>query len=116
MNGKVRLNKVIELLEQGKTVFGALVRNGNLDDVLELGDSDYDFCYIEMEHDGFSFIDLRNSLQHFISRKRSTRREAFSPMWSPWCAFLPTAVKVGTTSGLSNRALTPEYMGWSFPT
>ena len=79
MNGKVRLNKVIELLEQGKTVFGALVRNGNLDDVLELGDSDYDFCYIEMEHDGFSFIDLRNSLQHFMSRKRVHEKGSLQP-------------------------------------
>ena len=79
MNGRVRLNKVIELLEQGKTVFGTIVRNGNLDEIAETGDSDYDFCYIEMEHEGFSPFDLRNSVQHLINRKRVLEKGSLQP-------------------------------------
>ena len=65
------MNKVIDLLEQGDVVFcGGMVHNGNLDDVIYMADSDYDFCIIEMEHEGFSFTNLRNSVQHLLNRKR----------------------------------------------
>jgi hypothetical protein len=63
---KIRYNKVIELLEQGKPVFASgLVWNGNLDGLAFIADSDYDMVMIEMEHEGFSFRELRISLQSF---------------------------------------------------
>ena len=71
MNNRGRLNKVIDLLERRQVVFsGGMVYNGNLDDVIYMADSDYDFCIIEMEHEGFSFTNLRNSVQRLLSRKR----------------------------------------------
>ena len=71
MAEKTRYNKVIELLEEGKPVFcSGLVWNGNLDDLSFVADSDYDMVIIEMEHQGFSFNDLRISLQFLLSRKR----------------------------------------------
>jgi len=66
-----RYNKVVDLLEQGKTVFASgLVWNGNLDDLTFIADSDYDMVMIEMEHEGFSFDNLRVSLQFLLNRKR----------------------------------------------
>lgn len=71
MAAKVRYNKAIELLEQGKPVFcSGLVWNRNLEDLTFVADSAYDMVIIEMEHQGFSFDDLRVSLQFLLSRNR----------------------------------------------
>ena len=66
-----RYNKAIQLLEEGKPVFGTgLIWNGNLDDMTYFADSDYDLVMIEMEHEGLSFNNLRTSLQFLLNRKR----------------------------------------------
>ena len=71
MAGDSRYNKVIDLLEQGKPVFcSGLVWNGNLDDLIYVADADYDMVIMEMEHEGFSFNNLRTSLQFILNRKR----------------------------------------------
>ena len=71
MAGDIRYNKVIDLLEQGKPVFcSGLVWNGNLDDLIYVADADYDMVIMEMEHEGFSFNNLRTSLQFILNRKR----------------------------------------------
>ncbi len=71
MPGLTRYNKVIDLLEQGKTVFASgLVWNGNLDDLTFVADSDYDMVMIEMEHEGLFFNNLRVSLQFLLNRQR----------------------------------------------
>ncbi len=67
----IRYNKVIDLLEQGEPVFcSGLVWNGNLDDLIYVADADYDMVIMEMEHEGFSFNNLRTSLQFILNRKR----------------------------------------------
>ncbi|NQW21922.1 MAG: aldolase [SAR202 cluster bacterium] len=67
----VRYNKVIELLEQDKPVFGSgLVWNGNLEDMTYVGDAGYDMAMIEMEHLGFDFNNLRTMLQFLLNRKK----------------------------------------------
>ena len=66
-----RYSKVIQLLEEGKPVFGTgLIWNGNLDEMMYFADSDYDMVMIEMEHEGLSFNNLRASLQFLLNRKR----------------------------------------------
>ena len=71
MAGDIRYNKVIDLLEQGKPVFcSGLVWNGNLDDLIYVADADYAMVIMEMEHEGFSFNNLRTSLQFILNRKR----------------------------------------------
>lgn len=68
---KPRYNKVIALLEQEQPVFcSGLVWNGNLDDLAFVADSAYDMVIVEMEHQGFSFHDLRVSLQFLMSRRK----------------------------------------------
>ncbi len=69
MPPKIRYNKIIDLLEQGKPVFAAgVVGNGNLDELTFIADSDYDAVIIETEHEGFSFHTLRVSLQFLLNR------------------------------------------------
>ena len=71
MPNKIRYNKVIDLLEQGKPAFVAgVVGNGNVDELTFIGDSQYDGVIIETEHEGFSFDVLRVSLQCLLNRKR----------------------------------------------
>ncbi len=71
MAAKPRYNKIIALLEQEQPVFcSGLVWNGNLDDLAFVADSDYDMVIVEMEHQGFSFHDLRVSLQFLLSRSK----------------------------------------------
>ena len=75
-----RYNKVIDLLEQGKTVFASgLVWNGNLDDLTYVADSDYDMVMIEMEHEGLSFNNLRVSLQFLLNRQRIAEKGSVQP-------------------------------------
>ena len=70
-----RLNKVIELLEQGKVVFGGgMAWTGNIDEAMAFADMGYDFVIFEMEHEGFHLPGLRLSLQFLlIARKPHTR-------------------------------------------
>jgi 4-hydroxy-2-oxoheptanedioate aldolase len=71
MATKTRYNKAIQLLEEGKPVFGTgLIWNGNLDEMTYFADSEYDLVMIEMEHEGLSFNNLRTSLQFLLNRKR----------------------------------------------
>ncbi len=80
MPERTRYNKVIDLLEQGKTVFASgLVWNGNLDDLMFIADSDYDMVMIEMEHEGFSLNNLRVSLQFLLSRRRIAGKGDLQP-------------------------------------
>ena len=69
MPHKPRLNRLIELLEQEKPAFGTHVSNGNLDEIANATTAGYDFMFIENEHVGMDFSQLRVSLQFFLNRK-----------------------------------------------
>jgi 4-hydroxy-2-oxoheptanedioate aldolase len=89
---KIRYNKVIDLLEQGKPVFASgLVWNGNLDDLSFIADSDYDMVMIEMEHEGFSFRELRISLQFLLNRQRIARQGNVQAEVAPLVRIPPNA-------------------------
>src|SRR5947199_7378332 len=67
----MRYNKIIDLLEHGKPVFSTnTISKDSLDDLTYIAEGDYDAVIIEMEHEGFSFTTLRNSLQVLLNRKR----------------------------------------------
>ena len=70
---KVRLNKVIDLLERGQTVFSCgTIPNGNYDDILAVSRSAYDMIILETEHVGFDFPTLRHSLRYLLNRASAT--------------------------------------------
>ena len=116
MPDKVRLNKVIDLLEQGKPVFcGGMVYNGNLDDIMYMADSDYDFCIIETEHEGFSFNDLRNSVQHLLNRKRILEKGSLQPDVVPFVRIPPNARETGSNQWVIKQTLDTGVFGLVFP-
>jgi hypothetical protein len=80
MAGKVRLNKVIKLLEHGQAVFSCgTVPNGNFDKMATIGQSAYDLIIIETEHVGFDFLTLRHSLQYLLNRQRIAEKGSLQP-------------------------------------
>ena len=87
-----RLNKVIELLEQGKVVFGgAVVTPGELESTMAFADLSYDFVIFEMEHLGFDFPNLRLSLQFLLNRRRIANRASLQPDVMPFVRVPPNA-------------------------
>ena len=116
MYNGVRLNKVIDLLERRQVVFsGGMVYNGNLDDVIYMADSDFDFCIIEMEHEGFSFTDLRNSVQHMLSRKRIHEKASLQPDVVPFVRIPPNAREAGVNQWVIKQALDTGVFGLVLP-
>ena len=102
-----RYNKVIDLLEQGKTVFASgLVWNGNLDDLTFIADSDYDMVMIEMEHEGFNLNDLRVSLQFLLNRRRIAERRA--KYVGELCKNISFGARVADKSRLQTRPLVEQ--------
>jgi 4-hydroxy-2-oxoheptanedioate aldolase len=89
---KPRLNKVIELLQQGKTVFGgAMAFTGNIDDAMAFSDLGYDFVVFEMEHEGFDLNKLRLSLQFLLDRKKIATKGSLQPDTMPFVRIPPNA-------------------------
>lgn len=90
MPDKIRYNKIIDLLEQGKPAFVAgVVGNGNLDELTFIADSNYDAVIIETEHEGFSFQTLRISLQCLLNRKRIAEKGTLQPDVVPFVRIPP---------------------------
>jgi 4-hydroxy-2-oxoheptanedioate aldolase len=80
MAGNRRLNKVIELLEQGQAVFSCgTIPNGNFEEIAALGQSAYDMIILETEQVGFDFPTRRPSLQYLLSRKRIVDKGNLQP-------------------------------------
>ncbi len=116
MSPKVRLNRVVELLEQDKTVFcGGLVSNGNIDDIIYMADSDYDFAIIETEHEGFSPIALRTSVQFFLNRKRILEKGALQPDVPPFVRIPPNAREAGGNQWVIKQSLDTGVFGLVIP-
>ena len=116
MGDRVRLNKVIDLLTQDKVVFcGGMVHNGNLDEVVVMADSDYDFCMIETEHEGFSFADLRNSVQHFLNRKRILQKGSLQPDVVPFVRIPPNARESAANQWIIKQTLDAGVFGLVIP-
>ena len=91
MAHRPRLNKVIGLLEEGKPAFGTFVSNGNLDGLAYVADAGYDFVFIENEHVGMDFTDLRISLQFLLSRKRIASQGNLQADPAPFVRVAPNA-------------------------
>ena len=108
MASGVRLNKVIDLLERDQVVFSSgTIMSDNLDDIMFVADSDYDFAIIEMEHQGFDFTYLRTALQYFLNRKRLVEQDTLQPDVVPFVRIPPNAREAGGINGSSSRPWIP---------
>lgn len=65
-------SRLVQALRAGRPVFGAAVPTGDLASARRMGDSDFDFAMVDMEHEGFDFPNFGNTLQWMISRRRAT--------------------------------------------
>ncbi len=65
------MNGIIERLRRGELALGAWVEVGDYRGAREAGDSSADFAILDMEHVGFSFPDLGQTLQWMLSRRNA---------------------------------------------
>src|SRR5688500_15428035 len=65
-----RLNKVIGLIEGGRTAIGTFLPSGSIPDAVWASTSAYDFVVFEQEHDTLDLSGLRLSLQYLLDRRR----------------------------------------------
>ena len=116
MSDEVRLNKVIELLEQDKVVFSTgTIMNGNIDDITYVADSNFDMIIIETEHEGFDFGNLRVSLQYLLSRKRIAEKGNIQPDVVPFARVPPNAREVGVNQWVIKQTLDTGLFGLVVP-
>ncbi|MBI5876633.1 MAG: aldolase [Chloroflexi bacterium] len=78
-----RLNKVIEVMEQGKVAFVPLGTAGSIGEAQWFADSPYDGVIYDMEHNPYNPETLRLTLQFMLSRRQIAERgiaPAVAPM------------------------------------
>jgi 4-hydroxy-2-oxoheptanedioate aldolase len=109
-----RLNRVIDLLESGKPVFGGFAANGDVSDALEARGSNWDFVIFEMEHTGFSMLGLQKSLQYLLSRG-AVRNEGLSPALLPLVRIGPGAGEIRRNQGYVKQVLDYGVYGLVVP-
>lgn len=116
MAERVRLNKVIELLQQGQPVFSCgTVMSGNYDELQVLSRSDYDLVIVETEHQGFDFPTLRNSLQYLIDRKRTAEKGNLQPDVVPFVRVAPYTRESGHNQWVIKQTLDLGVYGLVLP-
>lgn len=79
----VRLNRTIELLEQGKPTFGIFSKDRSLDNARELAKSDLDFIIIDMEHGPFNTETLRSFLLGMTDKRALLEKGNLQPNVTP---------------------------------
>jgi 4-hydroxy-2-oxoheptanedioate aldolase len=83
MKKTMRLNRIIELLEQGKTVIGAGFHNYGIGDAIRVSRTNYDYCMWDMEHNDFDFTTLRTCLQFMLDRRQILEQNSLQPKVTP---------------------------------
>jgi len=79
----VRLNRTIELLEQGQSTFGIFSKDRSLDNARELAKSNLDFIIIDMEHAPFDTETLRSFLLGMIDKRGLLEKGNLQPNVTP---------------------------------
>jgi 4-hydroxy-2-oxoheptanedioate aldolase len=77
------LNRTIELLEQGKAVFGVFSKDRSLDNARELARSELDFILIDMEHGPFDTETLRSFLLGMTDKRAILDKGSLQPSVTP---------------------------------
>ncbi len=79
-----RLNKVIQIIEEGGVAFGPFLPAGSIADAYWITTSPYDFVVWEMEHNPYDVSDLRLSLQFMLNRKQIAESGGVAPAVVPF--------------------------------
>lgn len=110
-----RLNKVIELLEQKKPVFGSFAANADVSAAVAARESNWDFVIFEMEHTGFSMRGLQKSLQYLLSRRQIKEQDSLAPKVVPFVRVGPGAGEVARNQGYIKQVLDYGVYGLVVP-
>ena len=79
-----RLNKVIELIEQGRCAFGPFTPAGSIPDAVWIAASGFDAAVFELEHNPFDLTDLKISLQFLLDRRQILEAGTLAPAVAPF--------------------------------
>lgn len=115
MTSKTRLNKVIELLEEGKPAFGTIVNNGNIDELVRVAHAGYDFVVIENEHVGVDFGRLRISLQFLLSRNKLADQGNLQANPTPFVRISPNSEEIASNQWVIKQTLDHGPYGLVLP-
>lgn len=77
--GEVRLNRVVELLAQGKPAFGIFASNISPRGAASLASSSLDFVIIDMEHSPFDPTRLEAYLLAMVDKRRILEKKSLQP-------------------------------------
>ncbi|MBI1802161.1 MAG: aldolase [Chloroflexi bacterium] len=79
-----RLNRVIEVLEQGKIAVVPFAAVGSIPDAYWAATSPYDGVVFDLEHNPFNPGDLRLSLQFMLNRQQIVESGTLAPVVAPF--------------------------------
>ena len=74
-----RLNRVVQILEEGGVAFGTFLVPGSISDAIWASTAPYDFVSFELEHNAFDLSDLRLSLQFLLDRRQIAESGSVAP-------------------------------------
>ena len=115
MARKPRLNKIIALLEEGKPAFGTIAYNGDLDGMTYVANAGYDFIFIENEHVGLDFTNLRISLQFLLNRKKLGRPGSLQAEPTPLVRVPTNAEEIASNQWVIKQTLDHGVYGIVLP-
>lgn len=98
-----RLNRMIELWEQGKPAFGAFARFRDMDGALYYGASDLDFVIFDMEHGPADFTQFKIFLQFMLDKSRLLKKG------NPQAEVVPLA-RIPSNGGEQNQWLIKQVL------
>src|SRR5688572_13516378 len=116
MARKPRLNRIIDLIEQGKPAYGTFVPNGDLDALTYATDADYDFVIIENEHEGMDFSNLRISLQFLLNRRKLVSQANLQASPTPLVRVSPNSSEFTMNQWVFKQSLDHGVYGVVLPT
>ncbi len=90
-----RLNGVIRALESGRPAFTCFTPAGDIESTIALATSKFDGIVFEMEHGGWDFRALRDSLQYLLNRGQIARAGSVAPAVTPLVRVPPNGNEKG---------------------
>jgi 4-hydroxy-2-oxoheptanedioate aldolase len=109
----IRLNRTIELLEQGKPTFGIFSKDRSLDNARELARSSLDFIIIDMEHGPFDVETLRSFLLGMIDKRAILESGSLQPKVTPMVRIATNGIE--QLQFLAKQVLDVGVFGVMFP-
>jgi len=113
-DGAQRLNRTLELLAQGQTVFGTFVFDMSVERAIEIADSGYDFAIIDLEHRPADLSALRTFLLGMTNKRRIMEKGSLQMDVTP--VIRMSTSNVAQTELLAKQVLNLGAFGLMYPT